>query len=174
MLKRDWESSVPEHYHHQHRHVFTKGESETEREQWLQVQLQKAEETNTEIYCRRTDDGYEFGFKEFTHYAAFRLNAYGDPASKRVHKCTQYFPDGSAPHWIKAARAYLDACGINYDLAVAGDQVQISFDRFSEMAALRLMIDNGEIDHIADVLLRAELFLGRVSPGQDQGFSVQP
>ncbi len=130
---------------------------------------------NTELIYRKTADGYDFGFTNFVQYAQFHLDTYGDPPSKRGHKCSQTFPNGVDPYWVKAAETYLKASGISYDMDITGDEVTFSLDRFSESAALRMMIDGDEIDRVARVLHHTDTFLGRnlgSGPGSEQHLTL--
>ncbi len=173
MVKRIWDSSGTEPHAFQHRHAFTGNEPEAERAQWLQDRLEYARRAGIRFAWRKTADGYEMGFDDFASFARFRLEAYGDDVSRRGHRCTQQFPDGLDAEWVHAAQMFLQAAGIGHELEVKCNQVSFVFDRFSESAALRLMIDAGEIDRAARVLRDTKLFLGR-PPGLSAGSDPTP
>lgn len=174
MLTEEWDGSVPTHYQFTHVHIFDAGESAEMRESWMEKQLRNAGLTRTELFCRQTPAGYDFGFKEFAHFAAFRLNAYGDPPTRRGHTCTQRFDGPPNPCWLKSAEACLQSLGIDYQYQVSGNSVSFAFDRFSEHAALRLLIDSGEIDRLTDALHRSRSFLDRIARFEQESPSPAP
>jgi hypothetical protein len=160
MLKDEWQGSIPGEYTETHRHRFTNGESRQEREAWLNEQLGNAGLSRTEMFCQETEDGYDFAFKDFKHYAAFYLNAFGDPKTDCGQQMHHAFEEDVDPYWIKAAEMYLQHLGIDYAMHLEGKTVSFGFDRFSESAALRLMADNGDIERMARALERSDGFLG--------------
>lgn len=152
MLRKIWDER-PGRYCNTHQHVFEDNMSEAERQEWLnqvEARLTEFAAVPVEIEYRDTGNGFEFSFENSEHYALFMLTTFGDMEGHRNHTHSHEFSDGIDTQWVSAARQYLDAMGIDYDLEEKGNTVHFKFDRLSERLAFNALIEGGQIDRLAE------------------------
>lgn len=161
----------------QHSHIYTFGGGETkqQREQWLQEAKDTCREAGVEYVVRETTKdgkpGYEFGFADVQHYAAFVFNVFGDLEGRGQH--IQRIADLKDPAYQEtyrqSAELHLKALRMNYKVEKDGSELRFKFDRFSDRIMFQTLVDNGTIDHSASSLAQVRSLQNRlgVSPTAD-------
>ena len=139
---------------HNHTHVFEAGVSRAEQAEWLKNVEETCRAAGVEYVVRKTSKdgalGYEFGFADVTHYAAFTLNTFGDLEGRRQHT---HIHSADDPAYLRAFRmageAHLRRLGIDYECEQQDGELHFKLDRFSDKLKLMAAIENGTIDHMA-------------------------
>jgi len=146
---------------HVHTHMFANGESPEKRAQWLREVLEICKASDTECFVRSVEKngqhGYEFGFSDVTHYAAFHLNVFGEMEGKgnhrHLHSC-ETAEDRDV--FRQAAEMHLRALGIKYTLEERGNALEFKFDKFSDRMTFVALIENGTLDASARGLAQVQ------------------
>ena len=138
---------------HAHTQLFEQGETSEARERWLQNVKSICREAGIGYVVREiTKDGkpgYQFGFADSSHHAAFVLNVCGDLESPDGQVYVHEFIDCSREYeeaFRIAAEIHLAALGIEYKERQADGEVSFTFDRFSDKLMLQALIGQGTIE----------------------------
>ena len=163
MITQEWKAFDQSQYPYQWEHTFDPDMSQADRQQWLDAIIEQSRLNGTEPVIKETADGYIFGFQECESWTGFVVNNFGNPESIGGHVHTETFPNNSAPnsYFMKAAEAYLEAMGIEFERVVDGNEVSYKFDNFLDRATFQWMTESGELDRMADQLSATDDFQQR-------------
>lgn len=160
MIKKEWSAIDQGHYPHRWEHEFDSSLTQSERVQWMESAIMQSKAAGVEMVIKETPNGYEFGFKDVNDWTGFVLENFGNFESVGSHVHTETFPGASAPnpYFLKAADAYLQAMGVEFECVVDGNEVSYKFNNFLDRATFQWMTESGELDRMADQLYATEEF----------------